>query len=164
MRPDGVRSLTAPNPGRFTLDGTRTYVVGDRRIAIVDPGPDDETHIESLAAVAAGTESVVILLTHAHADHAAGAAALSRMVGGAPVKGPGGNEAVADGSRFPTDRGDLVAVSTPGHTEEHFCYHLLETGAVFVGDLLLGRVIRPGSESTPVVLRTTWPPWRGWKP
>ena len=137
MRVTGVRTLTAPNPGFFTLDGTRTYVVGDRRVAVIDPGPQDEGHLESITGLTARAESVVILLTHDHADHAAGATALAEMVGGL-VYGPGGPGAVEDSSRFGTDAGALVAVSTPGHTEEHFCYHLPEAGAVFVGDLLLG--------------------------
>lgn len=80
----------------------------------------------------------MILLTHAHADHASGASALARLLGGAKVAGPGGHVPLADGDRVETGAGSLFAVSTPGHARRHFCFHLREAGAVFTGDLLLG--------------------------
>lgn len=82
-------------------------------------------------------DQVVILLTHAHADHAAGATELARTLG-AEVSGPGGERDIDDGDAFPTSDGDLVAVSTPGHARRHFCFHLALTGQIFVGDLILG--------------------------
>lgn len=85
----------------------------------------------------AGAEKVVILLTHAHADHTAGAAGLARILG-AEVLGPGGERDLEDGQAFATSAGELVAVSTPGHARRHFCFHLPAAEAVFVGDLVLG--------------------------
>ena len=84
-----------------------------------------------------GAEEVVILLTHAHADHTAGAADLARTLG-AEVLGPGGERDIADGQTFATSEGELVAVSTPGHARRHFCFHLTSADSVFVGDLILG--------------------------
>lgn len=133
----GVQVLTAANPGPFTLTGTNTYVVGASRVAIIDPGPDLADHTEAVAARVALADSVVILLTHDHADHTGGTRALEQRLG-VDAQGPGGAVSVQDGDRFETDAGALVALSTPGHTKQHFCYHLAEQGALFVGDLLLG--------------------------
>ena len=80
---------------------------------------------------------VAILLTHAHDDHSAGAADLARTLG-AEVWGPGGERPIDDGGTFSTSDGELVAVSTPGHSRRHFCFHLPRTGEVFAGDLILG--------------------------
>lgn len=84
-----------------------------------------------------GADQVVVLLTHAHADHSAGAAELAGTLG-AEVLGPGGEREITDGQTFATSDGDLAAVSTPGHARRHFCFHLPRPGAVFVGDLILG--------------------------
>lgn len=132
-----VRSFPAPNPGPFTLGGTRSYVVGERRVAIIDPGPRLVGHLRGLAAAVESAESVVVLVTHGHGDHAAGAEDLGRWVG-AGVWGPGEARGLEDGQTFGTDAGDVVAVSTPGHSRQHFCFHIPAHGAVFTGDLILG--------------------------
>lgn len=133
----GVRSLLAPNPGPFTLGGTRSYIVGERRVAIIDPGPRLESHLRGLAAAVESAVSVVVLVTHGHGDHAAGAAELGRRVG-ADVCGPGEERELSDGQAFATDAGDVVAVSTPGHSRQHFCFHVPGRSAVFSGDMILG--------------------------
>lgn len=134
-----VRSILAPNPGPLTLTGTRSYVVGGRggAAAIVDPGPEIESHLARLAHAVRNADRVAILLTHDHADHAAGAENLAHRIG-AQVLGPGGDHQIHDGQTFTTEAGDLVAVSTPGHSRRHFCFHLRSESRVFVGDLLLG--------------------------
>ncbi|MDQ3502900.1 MAG: MBL fold metallo-hydrolase, partial [Actinomycetota bacterium] len=88
----GLRQVTgtaavvlAPNPGPMTLEGTNTWVLqapGEDSCLVVDPGPLDEAH---LAAVAAAGPVVVVLLTHGHADHSAGAGRLAELTG-APVR------------------------------------------------------------------------------
>ncbi len=132
-----VRSILAPNPGPITLTGTRSHVVGDTVAAIIDPGPGIPSHLDRLAEAVAGARKVVILLTHAHPDHAAGAPALAAATG-ARILGPGGEDAITDGQRFETSAGTLAALSTPGHAHLHFCFHLEAARAVFVGDLVLG--------------------------
>lgn len=132
-----VRSFLAPNPGPFTLDGTRSYIVGERRAAIIDPGPHLESHLRRLAAAVESAESVVVLVTHGHGDHAAGAEELGRRVG-TEVWGPGEERDLGDGQVFATDAGDIVAVSTPGHSRQHFCFHIPRWRAVFTGDMILG--------------------------
>lgn len=134
LRP-GLRVLLAPNPSPMTLDGTRSFVVGDGRAAVIDPGPDDPAHLAALADLLAGADPVAILLTHAHPDHAAGAAKLSRMLG-APVRR-------SPGVPIDTDAGRLEAIATPGHTRDHLAFlwrgvSAPAGGALFVGDLLMG--------------------------
>lgn len=152
-----LRTLIAPNAGPFTLDGTRTYIVGRERPAIIDPGPDAGAHQRRVADEVADATGVTLLLTHDHSDHAGGAARLSRLLA-PPVRGVesgddgtgAGSEPTGDGvgpghrpvdpgDVIPTDSGDLVAVSTPGHAAPHFAFHWPDGRAVFVGDLLLGQ-------------------------
>ncbi|MDE2981767.1 MAG: MBL fold metallo-hydrolase [Gemmatimonadota bacterium] len=135
--PAVVRSFRADNPGRFTLDGTRSHVVGERRAAVIDPGPVLESHLGVLAEAVGDARDIVVLVTHAHADHAAGAEELARLTG-AVVRGPGSGHDLRDGEAIATDGGDLFAVWTPGHARRHFCFHLPDEGAVFTGDLILG--------------------------
>ena len=132
-----IRSFLAPNPGPFTLGGTRSYIVGERWAAVIDPGPRLESHLRRLAAAVDSAESVVVLVTHGHGDHAAGAEELGRRIG-AEAWGPGEERGISDGQVFATDAGDLVAVSTPGHARQHFCFHIPGRGALFTGDMILG--------------------------
>ena len=133
-----MRSFLAPNPGPITLDGTRSYVVGEDPAAIVDPGPVLEAHLSALAGAVSAASQVFILLTHDHPDHAAGAERLAELTGGR-IHGPGSAREIADGQAFRTSAGALVALSTPGHARRHFCFHQPGAAAVFVGDLMLGK-------------------------
>ena len=134
-----MRTLTANNPGLFTLDGTRTYVVGRAECAVIDPGPADDAHLAALLDLLAGAHRISVLLTHGHADHAAGAADLAERAG-ATVWGSGpGASPLAGGEAVSTDEGELVALATPGHTPDHLSFHWPAARAAFVGDLLLGR-------------------------
>jgi glyoxylase-like metal-dependent hydrolase (beta-lactamase superfamily II) len=131
-----LRALLAPNPSPMTLDGTRTYLVGERRVAVIDPGPDLPEHRERILQAAGEATVVAVLLTHMHPDHAAGAGPLARRTG-APIRAfsPG---TLADGERIATDAGDLVAIATPGHTPDHAAFHWPAAAAVFCGDLMMG--------------------------
>jgi glyoxylase-like metal-dependent hydrolase (beta-lactamase superfamily II) len=68
-----VRRLVAPNPSPFTFNGTCSYIVGEGRVAIVDPGPDDDRHLEALLKAVDGERVETILITHTHRDHSRGA-------------------------------------------------------------------------------------------
>lgn len=142
--------MVAPNAGLFTLDGTRTFVLGESRVAVLDPGPDDRDHLERLAAVVRDADDGVILLTHGHPDHAAGVESLARATG-FPVAGnvPGVDRSLAEGDRVAIDGGWLEAVETPGHARFHLAFlwktepprDLADSGTggdLFAGDLLLG--------------------------
>jgi len=132
-----VRSFLAPNPGSFTFDGTRSYVVGGDAAAVIDPGPADPGHLRVLSGAVEDASRVVVLVTHAHEDHAEGAEELGRRTG-ATMAGPGIGPGIWDGQSFDTSAGPLVALFTPGHARSHFCFHLPGQRAVFTGDLILG--------------------------
>ena len=128
----------ADNAGPFTLDGTRTHILGTRQVAVVDPGPDEIPHVERLCEAVEAADSAVILVTHGHRDHSGGAARLGSLVS-AEVRGfgPGARPFEAD-EVVSTDVGTLVPILTPGHSREHYAFHWLEGRALFPGDLLLG--------------------------
>jgi len=134
--PDGVALVRADNPSPLTLDGTNTWIAAGW---VVDPGPDDAEHLERVLA-AAGEEIAGIVLTHGHADHAAGAPALARLAGGVPLLRPGEGE----------DAGPFEAVATPGHSPDSVCLLLGEV--VFTGDTVLGTgsvFVGPAGEGRP---------------
>ena len=131
-----LREVLAPNASPMTLNGTRTYLVGHARAAVIDPGPDDRGHLDAVASAIGGGHCIGVLVTHMHPDHAAGAAALAARLD-APL-GSRGDNTLADGDRVDTDAGSLVAVATPGHTPDHTAFHWPSAGAVFCGDLMMG--------------------------
>lgn len=69
-----VRRVTAENPGKFTFRGTGTYIVGRGQVAIIDPGPTNEAHIEAVLKAVEGETVTHLLITHTHSDHSPGAA------------------------------------------------------------------------------------------
>ena len=122
-----VERLTANNPGPMTLEGTNTYLVGRDPTVVIDPGPDDQAHIEAIRSAAADRGGIgTVLLTHDDADHLAGVEPLgidpARPVDGETVAG-------------------LTALATPGHAAEHLCFLAPDDGglACFCGDLILGQ-------------------------
>ncbi len=139
--------VLANNPSAMTLDGTNTWVLrapeSDRAI-IVDPGPDDEAHLQAVLAAAGGVAE--ILLTHGHSDHSDGAKRLHEL-SGAPVR------ALDPQHRFGSEglvQGDVVAAagvevrvwSTPGHTADSLSFLIpadAAPAAVLTGDTILGR-------------------------
>lgn len=136
-----LRSLQADNPGPFTLEGTRTYMVGERRVAVVDPGPADPVHEDAVAAAVEEADRVTLVLTHGHRDHAGAVDGLLDRIPGAVLVGAGHPRArsLEDGQVVPTDAGELVALHTPGHTRDHLCLHWPAGRALLAGDMVLGR-------------------------
>lgn len=132
-----ITALTAPNPGPYTLDGTKTYVL--EGLAVVDPGPAVDSHVEAILAVAPGLRTIFV--THRHADHAPAAVPLRERTGArivAPEKiVPAPDHPLRDGDRFEIASFTLEAIATPGHTAEHFCF-LGSAGDLFTGDTVLG--------------------------
>ncbi len=142
-----VTRILAPNAGRMTGPGTNTYLVGEREVAVIDPGPADRPHVDAI--LACGTGRIRwILLTHTHRDHAPAAAAL-KLATGATIIGCPAPEGVADHAPIVIDRiladGDplevddllLRAIHTPGHASNHLCYLLEQTHMLFSGDQLV---------------------------
>jgi len=128
-----IRSITAPNPGAFTLDGTRTYLIDD--FTVIDPGPHIESHIDAIAEAMPRLRTIFI--THRHGDHAPAALPLRERTG-ARIVAPRGVLAETDDI---VEDGDVVdgleVIATPGHTAEHVCY-LTADGDLFTGDTILG--------------------------
>jgi glyoxylase-like metal-dependent hydrolase (beta-lactamase superfamily II) len=118
----------------MTLEGTNTYVVGDHPALVIDPGPDDQSHLEAVRAEAERRGGLGgILLTHSHRDHSAGV----ELLGGPVLWGDDG-----------ADAGPFTVVPTPGHAEDHVCFVL--DRACFTGDLILGEgstIVPPGGGS-----------------
>jgi glyoxylase-like metal-dependent hydrolase (beta-lactamase superfamily II) len=128
-----IRSITAPNPGVFTLDGTRSYLLDD--FAVLDPGPSIESHIAAILAAVPTLRTIFI--THRHGDHAPAAIPLKEATG-ATIVAPAGVLAETD---VIVGDGDFVegltAIATPGHTAEHVCY-MTPDRDLFTGDTILG--------------------------
>jgi len=145
-----VLRLVAPNPGPMTLEGTNTYLYGADPCVVIDPGSEEEGHLAAIRAAAAERGGIgLVLLTHSHEDHTAGADRL-----GAEVVLPAGDVSEFAGPYGPanSDTGGgvgLRAVATPGHSADHVCF-LSEDGVCFSGDLVLGlgsTIVPPGDDS-----------------
>ncbi|MGY1726132.1 MBL fold metallo-hydrolase [Geodermatophilus sp. SYSU D01062] len=143
-----VTRVLAPNPSGMTLDGTNTYLVGapgSGQAVVVDPGPDDPAHLAAVeeALAARDARCAAVLVTHHHGDHAEAARPWGTRFGApvaaadAAVAGPGGR-VLEPGERLRLAGTALDVVPTPGHTPDHLAFRL-ESGAVLVGDHVLGR-------------------------
>lgn len=160
-----VQRVTAANPSPFTFAGTGTYIVGRRRVAVIDPGPEDSAHVEALLGALAGRTLTHICITHTHSDHSPAARALAEATG-APTLGFGPHPPAdlrpgdgAEGSALQEEPGDweftpdgvlahgdvvagdgwtLECLHTPGHISNHLCFALPEERAVFTGDHVMG--------------------------
>jgi len=143
-----ARCVLAPNPSPMTLDGTNTWMIaepGSAQAVVVDPGPDDESHLRRVydQVTAAGQRVAGILLTHSHPDHAEGAATFAAMTG-APVQAADPAYRLGDGGLAPGDTitasgCEIHVVATPGHTTDSVCLHLPADRALLTGDTILGR-------------------------
>ena len=83
-----VQRVTAANAGPFTFAGTGTYIVGQERVAVIDPGPDDAAHVQALLRSLEARTVTHICVTHTHSDHSPASRALAAATG-APVFGFG---------------------------------------------------------------------------
>jgi glyoxylase-like metal-dependent hydrolase (beta-lactamase superfamily II) len=154
-----VRRLLTNNPGAFTFKGTSVAVIGEGRVVVIDPGPDDPAHLQHLRDALKGETVTHILVTHTHRDHSTAARALKQWTG-APIYGYGPHStakaeqgivveeggdrdfvpdiAVRDGDVIQGDGFTIECVHTPGHTSNHICYALKEEKALFPGDHVMG--------------------------
>ena len=155
-----VRRVLAPNPSPYTFTGTQTYVVGEAHgpdCAVIDPGPNEAEHIDAIIAAVAGRKVLAIICTHTHRDHSPAAAPLAALTG-APIVGcaplvlksdlPRADESfdptyapdrvLEDGEAMRGTGWTLTALATPGHTSNHLCFALEESGALFTGDHVMG--------------------------
>lgn len=155
-----VRRVIADNAGPFTYTGTGTYIIGKGEVAVIDPGPKRDAHLEALLSALEGECVTHILITHTHSDHC-GLAKKFAAAAGAPLYGFGAHpvrekkfdapdlDEGADRSYTPDifmKDGDVIegsgwrleAVHTPGHLSNHLCFALPEQKALFTGDHMMG--------------------------
>jgi glyoxylase-like metal-dependent hydrolase (beta-lactamase superfamily II) len=153
-----VRRVVANNPGPITFTGTCSYIVGQGRVAIVDPGPDLGEHVEALLNAVRGETVTHILVSHTHRDHSPATRAVQAATG-APILGCSAHRSaralalgevnlleastdqdyapdqeLAEGDVVEGDGWRLVAVETPGHMANHLAFALPEEGALFSAD------------------------------
>src|SRR5262245_10679167 len=151
-----VRRIVAPNPGPFTGPGTNTYLVGIDEVAVIDPGPDDQTHIDAIVGASMRERVRWVLLTHTHPDHAPGTARLVKATGAEVVafgKRPDKDTEIAvdrvigEGDTIEGTEFGLDVLHAPGHAPNHVCFLLEEEWVLFTGDTVLDgmySVINPG--------------------
>ncbi len=133
--------LLCDNPGIMTLDGTNTWVLqgpGSKELVVVDPGPDDDTHLDRLAALG---PIPLVLISHKHGDHTDGidklvdrTGAVVRSVGSGFLRGLGGP--LADGEVIDAAGLRITVMATPGHTADSVSFLLDD--AVLTADTVLG--------------------------
>jgi glyoxylase-like metal-dependent hydrolase (beta-lactamase superfamily II) len=161
VRP-GVRRVLCDNPSPFTFTGTVSYILGRDKVAIIDPGPDNEAHAAALLEAVRGESVTHILVTHTHRDHSPNTARIKQATG-ATVYAEGPHrasrpryesekhnpESGADRDFRPdvaVGHGEVVegagwrleALATPGHTANHMAFAWPEQKITFVGDHVMG--------------------------
>lgn len=142
-----VRRIIAPNPSVMTGPGTNTYLVGNDEIAVVDPGPDEPSHIDAIVREGAGRIRWIVV-THTHEDHSPAATPLARATG-AQLRGVAAPDdyyqdllftpdvSLAEEPLLATPEFSLRAVHTPGHACNHYCLLLEQEGMLFTGDHIM---------------------------
>jgi glyoxylase-like metal-dependent hydrolase (beta-lactamase superfamily II) len=149
----GIARVLAHNPSAFTYFGTQTYLIGEREVAIVDPGPDLPEHLDALENAIGERRVVAIMCTHTHRDHSPASRPLA-LATGAPIIGCAalsmegtGLEAgfdsdyapdrvLGDGEIVEVDGKPVEAIATPGHTSNHLCFS--RDGVLLTGDHVMG--------------------------
>lgn len=144
LSPRVIRILGG-NPGKFTLQGTNTYLVGTgRQRILIDTGEGRPAWIASLRETLAQENATVgsALLSHWHYDHVNG---IKDLLGLSPTTKlfkhtPDANQsAIEDGQVFKAEGATLKAAYTPGHTTDHTAFILEEEDAMFTADNVLGQ-------------------------
>lgn len=143
-----ARAVLAPNPGPMTLDGTNTWILGEPGspdLVLVDPGPESPEHLQAVSSAVSDMDGRVamILLTHGHEDHAAGAAEMAAHFQ-APVLAldPAhrlGSEGLRKGQVVRSGNLEIHVVGTPGHSSDSLTFWLPEDKSLLTGDTILGR-------------------------
>lgn len=143
-----VRRILGRNPGPMTGPGTNSYLIGEKQLCLLDPGPRDDQQFDSFMTAIGENTLQYILVTHTHGDHSPGAARLRDATGAELVGLPSPIKAGQDTSFQPKknwQHGDVVdcgeycieLVHTPGHVSNHICYLLKGDKVLFTGDHVL---------------------------
>lgn len=143
-----LRRITAPNTGVMTGPGTNTYIVGQDELALIDPGPAIDTHMDAIVGLF-GDRLKWILVTHTHRDHSPAARPLAERTGaqliGNVLENDGFQDvsfrdarAIAQDDRLQTPEFTIRALLTPGHVSNHVCYLLEDDQILMTGDHIMG--------------------------
>ncbi|MGB3339764.1 MAG: MBL fold metallo-hydrolase [Devosia sp.] len=157
---EGITRVTAPNASAYTFTGTNSFLLGQERLAILDPGPDDPVHLAALADAIGGRPVDAVILTHTHRDHSASAARLARDLG-APLWFGGQHRlsrplrrfernpirkscdwdlvpdrTLTDGEAIAAGDLSLIVHTTPGHCANHLAFSAGEI--LLSGDHVMG--------------------------
>lgn len=155
---ENIIRLTVNNPGAFTGFGTNSYIIGNKVLAIIDPGPEDEAHLQALLNIIDGRPVSHIFVSHTHRDHSPLTARLKELTGAISVaQGPhqparslylnevnqldASNDTefkpdiiAADGDIIESPEWAIEVIHTPGHTANHACFALRDSGVLFSAD------------------------------
>ncbi len=147
---DNIHRITAPNPGVMTGEGTNTYLLGKQDIAIVDPGPLLDEHIDAIlkGAQQLGGAIRYIVVTHTHMDHSPAAAPLAKLTGAKMIGKTPDDHQFQDETFVPDielyhdyqlegESFNLRAIHTPGHVSNHFCLLEQNQQMLFTGDHIM---------------------------
>ena len=154
----GLHRVVCENPSPFTFHGTNTYLLGEDKVAIIDPGPADEAHYQALLTAIGKRPVSHIIVTHTHADHSPLARPLAEKTGAQiyaegphrparplnlgelnPLDASGDKDfqpdhALAHGDTISGDGWALDCIFTPGHTANHMAFAWRDTDYLIPGD------------------------------
>ena len=140
--------LAANNASEWTgPTGNNTYLLIGPPAILIDAGIGDPAHVAAVARALDGARLDLVLITHHHVDHVAGVPALLERWPGAVVRGGGAGAPLAERECFQSGSTRLVAVHTPGHAPDHFCFFDEASREMYCGDLarIGGTVVIPAS-------------------
>ena len=143
-----VRRILGRNPGPMTGPGTNSYLIGESRLCLLDPGPVNAVQFESFMTALGDRQLDYILITHTHADHSPAAWSIQQATGaelvGMPAPAVPGHDTTFNPTRVwqhndRVDCGDysIRLIHTPGHVSNHICYLLEQEKLLFTGDHVL---------------------------
>ena len=162
---ENIVCILAPNPSPMTFKGTNTYIIDNGELAIIDPGPINEEHFDSILGVLADKPVKYIFLTHSHVDHSPLAKQLSAELNtpiyayGASNSGlsstmlslidngyQSGSEGIdnefhpdyliKNNEEFDLNSDTISSIHTPGHMGNHICFQYGKI--LFSGDHVMG--------------------------
>ncbi|XP_066903270.1 beta-lactamase-like protein 2 homolog isoform X2 [Halyomorpha halys] len=153
LTPRVIRILGC-NPGKMTLQGTNTYIIGTGKKILLDTGEKGKKdYINELKKIlhqeSASIEQVIV--THWHGDHIGGLRDVNSIIGDelSAWKYPRNDvknesydgitiHSLQNQQELSVEGASLRIIYTPGHTTDHVVVYMKEENALFSGDCILG--------------------------